>query len=261
MAQYSIIAVLAAVVAMTVFVAGDRLRPRSWRRTDDEYAGTLVLDLIKTFFTAVVAFVVVIGWQQYQNARAHTIAESQALVDAYWAANALPAPDGRRIQDGIRAYTEQVMNAEWAAMDREGSLSEAAQQTLDSLRTKVSAVSTADTVVADSRADAVDGLDRVAQARQDRAVDVREGLPGFLYIALIFGTVMLLLSPALSGVGVTARSIVMIALLGVVVGSALLQIHNLDHPFSGGNLVSREAYELAVTRFQQIAPSPGARVG
>ncbi|MEV0294725.1 hypothetical protein [Nocardia sp. NPDC050710] len=253
MAQELIISLVAAALAMTVFVAGDRVRPESWRQTGDEAAGTLVLDLIKTFFTAVVAFVVVISWQQYQNARNHTIAESKALVDTYWAAHAMPAPEKLRIQGLVRDYTEQVVGTEWAVMDRDGRLSPDTQKSLDQLRDAVAMLSSPDANVSELRAEAMAGLDRVAQARQDRALDTREGLPGFLYVALIFGTLLLLLSPVLSGVRVTRRSVLMTGLLGVVVGSALLQIHNLDHPFSGGNIVSRDAFDLALARFEQIS--------
>ncbi|MBH0776923.1 bestrophin-like domain [Nocardia bovistercoris] len=252
MAQELIVSLIAATLALGALVIGDRLRPRSWRQADDESSGTLVLDLIKTFFTAVVAFVVVISWQQYQNARGHTIAESKALVDAYWAAEAMPEPEQVLIQSGIRDYTDEVMNAEWAVMNRESGLSGDTQRTFDNLRATVTAMAPSDTESRDRRDETAEALKRVALARQDRAIDAREGLPGFLYAALIFGTALLLLSPILSGVRISRRSVVMTGLLGIVVGSALLQVHNLDHPFSGGNLVSREAFELAVTRYQQI---------
>ncbi|MGN2641236.1 hypothetical protein ACTD5D_34745 [Nocardia takedensis] len=37
-----------------------------------------------------------------------------------------------------------------------------------------------------------------------------------------------------------------------MVGASLWQIQSLDHPFAGGNPVPRAAFELAVTRFEQI---------
>lgn len=252
MAFEFIFPVAAAVLALTVFVVGDRLRPESWRQTSDEASGTLVLDLIKTFFTAVVAFVVVICWQQYQNAHNHTVAESKALVDTYLAAEGLPDTDRQRVQGLVRAYTEQVVGGEWAVMDAERKLSPVTQDTFDTLRASVTAVSSSDTATSDTRAEALAGLDQVAQARHDRAVDADRGVPRFLYLALFFGTVLLLLSPVLSGLRVTKRSVAMTALLGVVVGAAVLAIHNLDRPFSGGNVVPRDAYEYAQSRFEQI---------
>ncbi|MGV9818167.1 bestrophin-like domain [Nocardia xishanensis] len=247
MALEFLVPVAAAVSALTVFVVGDRLRPQSWRQTSDEASGTLVLDLIKTFFTAVVAFVVVICWQQYQNAHNHTIAESKALVDTYAAAQELPAAGRQLVQSSVRAYTQQVVTGEWSVMDTDHKLSPSTQDTFDTLRADVAAMP-----ANDAAAETLTGLDRVAQARHDRAMDAGGGVPGFLYLALCFGTVLLLLSPVLSGLRVTKRSVAMTVLLGVVVGAAVLAIHNLDRPFSGGNRVPRDAYEYAQSRFEQI---------
>lgn len=243
----------AAIVAMVVFVAGDRLRPKGWRRTDDDAAGTLALDLIKTFFTAVVAFVVVICWQQYQNARSDTDTEANALIDTYWAAHSMPQPEHDQIQGLVREYTTGVVDADWPEMNRTGTLSASTQRALDNLRDTVEAVRSDDTAVADVRKDALSSLDEVSEMRHSRALAAGRGMPGFLYGVLWFGTVLLLLSPVLSGVRVTRRSVLMMALLGVVVGSAVLQIYNLDYPFRGGDIVPTDAFRMALARFQHIS--------
>ncbi|WP_433683831.1 DUF4239 domain-containing protein [Nocardia sp. CA-119907] len=243
---------VAAVIAVAVFVIGDRLRPLSWVETDDESAGSLVLELINTLFLAVVAFVVVILWQEYDNAHNHTIAEAKALVDTYWTAHALPDPEHRQIQGLVRDYTDQVLTQEWPIMQADRRLSQPTQETFDSLRDAVASVNSTDPDVGELRTKAMDSLDAVAEARQDRAMDASYHMPGFLYAALWFGTVLLLCTAVLNGVEVTKRSLLMTALLGVVVGSAVLAIYNLDRPFSGGNSVPRDAFEYAMSRYQNI---------
>ncbi|GAA5108958.1 DUF4239 domain-containing protein [Nocardia iowensis] len=250
--QLLIVPLAVAVAAVVVLVVGDRLRPASWRQSAEDAPGTMVVDLINTLFMAVAAFVVVICWQQYDNAHNHTVAESKALVDVYWAAHAMPDPEHHRIQGLVRDYTEQVVTTEWAVMDDEGTLSQSTQATLDTLRDAVMAIQSSDADVTDLRASALAGLDTVAQARQDRAMDAELGMPGFLYTALWFTTVLLLFSALLSGVPVTKRSLLMMALLGVVVGAAIVAIYGLDRPFSGGNIVSKDAFELALSRYQHI---------
>ncbi|MGW4767723.1 bestrophin-like domain [Nocardia sp. NPDC004278] len=179
-----------------------------------------MLELINTLFLAVVAFVVVILWQEYDNAHNHTVAEAKALVDTYWAAHALPDPEHRRIQGLVRDYTDQVLTQEWPIMQADRRLSQPTQETLDSLRDAVASVNSTDPDVTELRTKAMDNLDAVAEARQDRAMDASYHLPGFLYAALWFGTVLLLCTAVLNGVEVTERSLLMTALLGVVVGSA-----------------------------------------
>ncbi|MCM6773468.1 DUF4239 domain-containing protein [Nocardia sp. CDC159] len=253
MVQALLAVVAAAAVAMGVFVIGSRVWPKSWQQSGDEdSAGGMVLDLVNTFFVAVVAFVVVLCWQQYDNAQNHTIAESKALVATYWIAHDMPEPERQRVQDLLRNYTEQVIGQEWKVMDREGRLSRTAQSTLDAARDAVSGIQSDDSSVADLRSKALDSLQQVNDARQDRAMDVRRGIPGFLYIALWFSTAMVLLSPVLSGIRVSVKNVLMIGLLGLVVGAVLFQIHNLDRPFSRQTVVPRDAYENALSSYEQI---------
>ncbi|MGO4616973.1 hypothetical protein AB4305_28365 [Nocardia sp. 2YAB30] len=239
--------VLFALVAVSVLVLANRLRPKSWRKNEEEGGDGLVLDIINTFFTAVVALVVVIGWQNYDNAHSHTVVEAKALVEVHSAADELPRAERDRIQGLVRDYTTQVLDHEWPVMAEKRQLSESAQQAFDTLRAEAAALRDAN---GDARSRVVAGLDRVVQARYDRAMDASLSMPGFLYAALWFGTALLLLRMVLTGQEITRRSILMTAVLGVVVGWVILAIYNLDRPFSGGSVVPRDAFELALTRFR-----------
>jgi hypothetical protein len=252
MVEELVVAVISAAIAVAVFVVGDRVYPRAWRHDGDDAAGALVLDLIKTLFAAVAAFVIVICWQNYDNAHNRTAAEAQALVEVYATAHAMPDPEHHEIQRLDREYVRQVVDREWSVMDREHRLSPDAQATFDRLRDAVAFVGSDDQRVGDLRNSALTSVDQAGQARHDRALAAAGGMPGFLYAALWFGTVLLLLSPVLAGVRVSVRSVAMIALLGLVVGSAIVEIYNLDQPFSGGQVVPKDAFQLALSRFQQI---------
>ncbi|WP_433710635.1 DUF4239 domain-containing protein [Nocardia sp. CA-084685] len=247
-----IVPVLAAIIAVAIFVIGDRLRPDSWVSTEEEASGSLVLELINTLFLAVVAFVVVICWQEYDNAHNHTVAEAKALVDTYWTAHSMPDREHRQIQGLVRDYTDQVLTREWPVMQADRRLSQPTQDTFDSLRDAVESINSTDPDVMDLRTSAMASLDAAAEARQDRAMDASYQMPVFLYAALWFGTVLLLCSAVLSGVEVTRRSLLMTALLGIVVGTTVLAIYNLDRPFSGGNSVSKDAFEYAMSRYEHI---------
>ncbi|MEU7766532.1 DUF4239 domain-containing protein [Nocardia sp. NPDC049190] len=238
--------VLFALAAVSVLVLANRLRAKSKRKNEEEGGDGLVLDLINTFFAAVVALVVVIAWQNYDNAHTHTVAEAKALVDVHSAADELPQTQRERIQGLVRDYTTQVLDHEWPIMAEKRQLSESTQQTFDTLRAEAAALPDTDD---DARTRVMAGLDGVAQARYDRAMDARLSMPGFLYVALWFGTALLLLGMVLTGQKITRRNIFTTAVLGVVVGWVILAIYNLDRPFSGGSIVPRDAFELALTRF------------
>ncbi|AYF75520.1 DUF4239 domain-containing protein [Nocardia yunnanensis] len=249
---------LFAVVAVTIFLVGDRLRPTSWRHQDDAGAGNMMLDMVNMFFAAIVAFVVVILWQQYDDSHQHTVSEGKALVNVYEAANAMPQPDRQQIQTLVKDYTKQVLGEEWEVMDKQRRLSPAAQATLDDLRAAVEAPPAGDANAQATQDKAATAVDAIAEARYDRGLDAGYRLPSFLYVALWFATVMLLFGTVFSGVVVTKRSIIMTGLFGLVIGAVIVAVYQLDQPFSGGNHVSKDAYELALSRFEHITSSEPA---
>lgn len=244
-----ILPVVAALVAVGVLVLGNRLHPKSWRQKEDDGGDGMVLDTINTFFAAVVALVVVIGWQNYDNAHNHTTVEAKALLEVHTAAQELPDADRDRIQGLVRDYTTDVTDNEWPVMADKHQLSESTQEVFDKLRAEAVALPSAENN--DVRSNIMTGLDGVAQARYDRSLDAGLTLPGFLYAALWFGTALLLLGTTLAGREITKRSVLMTAVLGIVIGSVILAIYNLDRPFSGGSVVPRDAFELALARFEQ----------
>lgn len=256
MAQELLVGICAAVIAVAVLVIGDRVRPKSWRQSSDESSSHLALDLAKTIFTAVLAFVFVACWNQNQNAYNHTITESKGLVDTHLAIHAMPAIDQHRIHEKVVAYTDQVLTKEWPVMERDSRLDESTGKTLDALRDAVLSVRSQDPVVIEARSRALSGIDRVTQARHDRAIDASRTIPQFLYIALCFGAVLVLLNPVLTGMLVTRRSLAMTALLGIVIGSALLAIHDLERPFSGVLGIPIDAFTYAQSQYQQTMPGP-----
>ncbi|MEV0251702.1 DUF4239 domain-containing protein [Nocardia sp. NPDC050712] len=256
MDQVGFVVLGVALATVALLVLGDRLRPKSWRQTSDESSGTLVLDLIKTLFTAVIAFAFVVCWQQVQTAHSHTVTEAKALVDVYQAAHGLPAPEQQRVRALVRAYTDAVVTQEWPLMDREHRVSRSVGDELDNIRETVSAVRSPDALVTDARSRTLSALERVDQARYERAIDAGRKLPGFLFTALCIGSILVLLSPVLSGMRVTWRSVVMTALLGIVVGAALLTIYGLQRPFSSVIGIPADAFTYARTEFQHDSAAP-----
>ncbi|MBF6327748.1 DUF4239 domain-containing protein [Nocardia transvalensis] len=258
MAQELLIAAGAGVAAAVAFVVGDWLRPNSWRQAGDESAGALALDLAKTFFTAVVAFVFVVCWQQHQSAHQHTVTEAKGLVEVYRAAEDLPAPDRQHVQDLVRSYTDQVLTEEWPSMEQQNRLSDSTGETLEALRNAVTSVQATVPAAADARSRALDGLDQATQARHDRALDMEGVIPHFLYVTMWLGAILVVLNPVLTGVQVTRRSVAMTALLGVVIGSTLLAIHNLERPYTGVIDISKDAFVHARSQFQDSTGPSGA---
>jgi len=83
-----------------------------------------------------------------------------------------------------------------------------------------------------------------------RLVSAEEGIPGVLWAVLIFGGVAAVGFTYLFGLENTWAHRLMVVTLAAVIGLVLFTIGALEHPFSGGARVGKEAFDLILERFE-----------
>jgi hypothetical protein len=96
------------------------------------------------------------------------------------------------------------------------------------------------------------GLERVhdlADARRDRLVEAREGIPAILWVVLVVGAIVTVGFTYLFGLDDTTTHMLMVALLALVIGLVLFTIGSLEYPFSGDVRLGPDAFELVLKRF------------
>jgi hypothetical protein len=96
------------------------------------------------------------------------------------------------------------------------------------------------------------GLERVhdlADARRDRLVEAREGIPSILWAVLVVGAIVTVGFTYLFGIDSTTTHTLMVALLAFVIGLVLFTIGSLEYPFSGDARLGPDAFELVLKRF------------
>jgi hypothetical protein len=74
------------------------------------------LQVLGGIYAVLLAFVVVVVWGQFNDARAYVHREATALVDLHRTASGLPESARDVIQQGLREYVEAVLADEWPAM-------------------------------------------------------------------------------------------------------------------------------------------------
>jgi hypothetical protein len=98
-----------------------------------------------------------------------------------------------------------------------------------------------------------EGLDQIqilADARRMRLVAAEEGIPGVLWVILIFGGIAAVGFTYLFGLENTWAHRLMVVTLAAVIGLVLFTIGAMEHPFSGGARIGTEAFDLILERFQ-----------
>lgn len=106
---------LVAAIAVLGLVVFDRVVDVEQLRSSSESLGTY-LQTLGGIYAVLLAFVVVIVWGQFNDARGFINREANAVVDLYRIAGGLPNDTRDVIRDGLRAYVDGVLTDEWRAM-------------------------------------------------------------------------------------------------------------------------------------------------
>jgi hypothetical protein len=97
------------------------------------------------------------------------------------------------------------------------------------------------------------GLERVhdlADARRDRLMESREGIPLILWVVLLVGAIVTVGFTYLFGMEDTTTHVLMVAALALVIRLVLFTIGSLEYPFSGDAHLSPEAFNQVLGRFE-----------
>src|SRR5437868_9067221 len=176
-----IIYLVAAVCAVVLVLITSRLVRRLQHGVDDStpdgpttaHAGSMLSALYLLAF----AIAIIVPWTTADSARANTYTESQAIAEAYWAAEQLPASDAYRTQDELRAYTDLVRGPEWKLMRDKGRLRSDGWTRLDTLRREVMALQPSGDEAQGARAAVLGHLSEISAARHQREMDARTTPP------------------------------------------------------------------------------------
>jgi hypothetical protein len=253
-----LVCVLAVLAAVGLVVTAATLLRRFGRGSDDPTPGGPTAghagSMLSALFLLVFAIAIIVPWTTADSARQDTYAESRTLVEAYWAASALPSWAARDVQNDLRGYTDLVVGREWGLM-RKGHLTTEGWNRLNALRAKVTALPAANSDEKDARAAVLEQIQALSAARDQRAVDAKTKTPvGVLYMTLLAGLVVLAL-PFLAGARPRGMTIVPLGVMAGMLAVGVFLAFDISHAFSGALRVKPDAYTAARQQFQQIPES------
>jgi len=175
-------------VSVAGLVLVQRMVPVELRKQHNDVAG-FIYAVLGIAYAVLLGLVVVAAWEQFQTARNTTEREASELAEVFWLGHRLPEAEGHRLQELARSYARVVVDEEWPLMAGGGS-SPRAWELMDEIRLTIQNMNP------DTEAEQVlydQGLERVydlADARRDRLLDAREGIPPILWVVLVVGAIV-----------------------------------------------------------------------
>jgi hypothetical protein len=169
--------------------------------TREEFNSEIVaamLGVLAAFFGLLLAFVVVIQFQNHDDARANVETEADALAAIVRDNQALGGPEADRVRGAVATYVQAVVQDEWPRLHDAGQESPRAAA-LDSLYETLQGIEPRTQRARAFYDDSVRQLNIALDARRNRLADGRGGLPTEVAALIIVGAVAILSYATLVG--------------------------------------------------------------
>jgi Protein of unknown function (DUF4239) len=192
-----------------------------------------MLGVAATLFGLLLAFVIIIGYQNLLDADDSVTREAGALTSIVRDSAAFPAVGGANVRLAVGTYVRAVVNDEWPQMHDSGNASPAAARGLNDISAAIRAFKPASSAATAFYDDAVTQLNAAVTAREDRLEKAAGGLPRDLVELILFSSFVIVVYAVFVGSPNFWFHILGPAAIAMVVAVSLVVLLDLAYPFSG----------------------------
>lgn len=233
------------VLALLGFYLTHRLMPLRVRMIHNEVAG-FVFAAIAAIYGVLLAFVVIVVWEQFHQTRVNTQHEASLALRLYYEMGIVDEEKAlTQLRDGLMNYLHDVVEKEYPAMAAMQPPPPAAQG-LVSLWGSLKSLTPRTTQEEKLYEELLDNLGELSRLRAQRLDDAIEELPGIIWVGLIGGAIISLVFTFILGTENIRIHAVMIALLAALIGLIFHVVIQLDHPFLGSVSISPEVFQEVI---------------
>ncbi len=249
-----LIAVVAAIVGLVLLLVWliRRLVPAVREGFDAEVASQM-LGVVAALFGLLLAFIVVIAYQNYGDTQNNVSDEADALGAIVRDSGAFRQPDRDRVRDAVGAYVRAVVDEEWPRM-HEGKDSAHAWAAVDGVYAALQRVDPTSSRAVAFYNDSVRQLTAALEARRNRLDDAGGGLPWVIGALLLVGSIIIVGYTVLVGSRSFWFHAIGAAAIALVLGFSLVVLLDLTYPFSGDLSVGSGPFRTGALA-QSFAPS------
>ncbi|CAN5840455.1 hypothetical protein BH11MYX2_BH11MYX2_40480 [soil metagenome] len=251
--RLAVIVVAGSAVAMLGLLLFRAVMPLDSLRAASNGMGNY-LQTLGGIYAVLLAFVVTTVWQQFDVARGHVDREAAALVDLHRTASGLPPTTRDLIQQGLRAYTEAVLNDEWPAMARrdEEAMTRVGER-LDEVWLAIHRCQTVNDCQNTIYGEVLSRFNDLTDVRTSRLTTSRQRIPMPMRVLLFAGAVILIVSTYMMIFDPLWIHLAVVGAMSGAVVHILYLIVDLDDPFAGRYVLGKAPYERARTAFERSA--------
>ena len=217
---------------------------------ENHEVAAIIFNAFGLFYGVLVAFVVFVTWNGYDEATKNLQLEASEALDIFHSAAAFPDPSKKIIQQGVRDYLAGVYNDEIPKMSQ-GDLSVYSGGAHAPLRELFSQVDMNSIPNRELYGESLRCLNNLAQFRRMRIFAGNDTVPPVIWLVLLVGGVFAVSYTFFFGMKNIRAQYLITTTLTVMLTSILFLIYVLDHPFTGTSRVSLEPLREAIATTQE----------
>ena len=225
-----VVGAIAGIVLLLVWLIR-RLVPAVREGFDAEVSSQL-LGVVAALFGLLLAFIVVIAYQNYGDTQSNAGNEAGALATIVRDSAAFPEPGRARVRAAVGTYVRAVVNDEWPRM-HDGHDSPRAATAVAGIYAAFQRVDPKSPRAVAFYDDSVRQLSTALVARRNRLADAGGGLPWVIGVLLIVGSLIIVGYTVLVGSRSFWFHLIGAGSVALVLGLSLVVLLDLTYPFSG----------------------------
>ena len=247
---FPIVAGVSVVAVVLLLVVRQAISPHDLAGSSDAVGN--YLQTVGGIYAVLLAFIVYVVWNQFNEARTYVEREATALVDLHRTASGLPSPTRIEIQQALRLYVEQVLELEWRAMaKRDEDTLEKVGAHLDRVWVAIHACRPANECQHAIYSEVLSRYNDLSDMRTSRLSTSRARIPFMMKALLYLGAAIVIGSIYLMAVDSLWVHAAITAALAAAVAHILFLINDLDNAFAGHLQVSKAAFERTRRTFDR----------
>ena len=211
---------------------------------------TAMVTSIMVFYGLATALTAVNVWETYVRVEEITRQEASTIAVLFRNVSAYPEPARSVLREEIRAYTEQLIHQAWPEQ-RRGRIPTGGVKAIDVLQ---STLVTFEPVTEAQKAlvrETLSSFDRMMEARRLRLDSVERRLPGVMWVVVVLGAFISLLSAYFFPVLDARLHRIQIALLAAFIGLVIFMILALDRPYRGDLGLTAAPYQITYEQLME----------
>ena len=200
-----------------------------------------------TIYAVLLAFMVIVTWQSFDNSHNNTAREANYIADLYRDSTPLPAGFRSEVRADLRNYVSAIINDEWPMMASGIGRSAKVQAEQEKLWTLYAGFQPKNETQKIFFEESVHKFNEACEMRRERLLDANTGLNGILYFILVAGGLITISFTMFFGTENLRPQLLMTSMLTTLIALTLFTIMSLDFPFTGDISIKPDVFKTVLS--------------